>query len=48
MAMGGKMSGKSYREWAAALGREPLPSHSRTGSPSKQLRQVKTKPKLKN
>lgn len=49
LAMGGKMSGKSYREWAAALGREPLPSHIRTGSPSKQLRQVKPKqPKLKN
>jgi hypothetical protein len=48
LAMGGKMSGKSYREWAAALGCLYLESHIRTGSPSKQLRQVKTKPKLKN
>jgi hypothetical protein len=43
LALGGKMSGKAYREWAAQLGREPLNAHVRTGSTTKQLRQVKTK-----
>ena len=43
LALGGKMSGKAYREWAAQLGKEPLNAHVRTGSTTKQLRQVKTK-----
>jgi hypothetical protein len=41
LAMGGTMSGKAYREWLTQLGQEPLNAHTRTGTGSKQLRQVK-------
>ena len=42
LAMGGKMSGKTYREWVSALlGQEPLNAHIRIGTSTKQLRQVK-------
>ena len=41
LAMGGKMSGKVYRDWLTQLGQEPLNSHTRTGASTKQLRQVK-------
>ena len=41
LAMGGKMSGKAYRDWLASIGEQPLNAHIKSGSSSKQLRQIK-------
>lgn len=41
LAMGGKMTGKTYRDWLTSIGEYPLNAHIKTGSGSKQLRQVK-------
>ena len=45
LALGGKMGGKKFREWAASLGVEVDDSAAQTGGPSVQLRQVASKKK---
>jgi hypothetical protein len=40
LALGGKMGGKKFREWAAELGVEVDDSMAQVGGPSTQLRQV--------
>jgi hypothetical protein len=45
LALGGKMGGKKFREWAAELGVEVDDSMAQVGGPSTQLRQVASKKK---